>query len=272
MRSGSRSSSMTEDWDAAAYHRVSDPQFAWGLRVLERAAFRGGELILDAGSGTGRITAELIRRLTTGHVVAVDGSESMSREAVRTLSSAAGARRDHWDVLCADLLDLPFRESFDAVFSTATFHWILDHPRLFSGIHSVLRAGGRLEAQCGGGPNLERLHTRALALMATAPFERFASGWTEPWEFADAFVTERRLRVAGFAQVTCWIEAMPTSFDSETAFRQFIEKVVMRPFLERLPSAELRDDMLDQITAAAVQDNPPLTLDYWRLNISAVRD
>src|SRR5215510_9995853 len=44
------------EWDAATYHRVSAPQHAWGLRVLDRLALRGGERVLDAGCGTGRVT------------------------------------------------------------------------------------------------------------------------------------------------------------------------------------------------------------------------
>ena len=41
-------------------------------------------------------------------------------------------------------------EPVDAILSTATFHWIADHERLFARLHAALRPGGRFVAQCGG--------------------------------------------------------------------------------------------------------------------------
>ena len=61
----------------------------------------------------------------------------------------------------ADGAALPFADAFDAVLSTATFHWILDHDQLFASIYRALAPGGRLVAQCGGGANLGRLLDRA---------------------------------------------------------------------------------------------------------------
>ncbi|HET8813708.1 MAG TPA: methyltransferase type 11, partial [Solirubrobacterales bacterium] len=62
------------EWDAETYDTVSDPQFEWGMEVLERLELRGDERVLDAGCGTGRITAELVERLPRGRAIAVDGS------------------------------------------------------------------------------------------------------------------------------------------------------------------------------------------------------
>ena len=69
------------EWDAERYHRVSNPQLEWGLRVLWRLAPQPGERVLDIGCGTGRLTAELVAALGEGMVVAIDRSEAMLREA-----------------------------------------------------------------------------------------------------------------------------------------------------------------------------------------------
>lgn len=253
------------DWDAASYHELSHPQFTWGLRVLERVALRGDERALDAGCGSGRLTAELLRRLPAGRVVASDVSENMARAAAVTLAS----ERPRCDVVCADLLRLPFRGAFDLVFSTATFHWIRDHRRLFSSIAAALRGDGRLEAQCGGGPNLRRVHDRALALMCTPAFQPHFEHWEEPWVFPTPDAAAARLRDAGFADVQCWIVEAPTYFDDATSYRQFLETVVMRPFLARLPTARQRNRFLDLLTETAAREDNTFLLDYWRLNISA---
>ena len=53
----SRAGRRTTEWDAASYHRLSAPQFSWGRQVVERLRLEGGEKVLDAGCGTGRLTA-----------------------------------------------------------------------------------------------------------------------------------------------------------------------------------------------------------------------
>jgi hypothetical protein len=39
------------EWDAASYHRLPAPQFAWGVQVLERLRLNGDETVMDAGGG-----------------------------------------------------------------------------------------------------------------------------------------------------------------------------------------------------------------------------
>ena len=75
------------EWDADTYDRVSDPQFNWGMEVLERLELAGSETVLDAGAGSGRVTAELVKRLPEGRVIALDGSEQMIAKAWTSPSS-----------------------------------------------------------------------------------------------------------------------------------------------------------------------------------------
>jgi trans-aconitate 2-methyltransferase len=130
------------EWDAARYDKVSTPQARWGRVVLERLELAGDETVLDAGCGTGRVTEELLKALPEGHVVALDASAPMIEQAKSRLAGAAG----RVSFLHVDLLDLgpavlDGAGPLDAVFSTATFHWVTDHERLFANIRSVLRPG-----------------------------------------------------------------------------------------------------------------------------------
>jgi trans-aconitate 2-methyltransferase len=71
----------TREWNSSVYHRLSQPQVSWGKRVFSRLKLRGDERVLDAGCGTGRLTAELIAALPRGRVVGADISLNMLAEA-----------------------------------------------------------------------------------------------------------------------------------------------------------------------------------------------
>ena len=143
------------DWDGASYDRISAPQEALGRAVLARMELRGDETVLDAGCGSGRVTEALLERLPRGRVIAVDASPSMVEQA-----RGASAGSERVEVRQMDLLELELEEPVDAILSTATFHWILDHDALFRRLHAALRPGGQLVAQCGGEGNIDRAARR----------------------------------------------------------------------------------------------------------------
>jgi trans-aconitate 2-methyltransferase len=245
------------EWDARTYDRVSDPQYKWGLEVLGRLDLAGNELVMDAGCGSGRVTAKLLERLPHGRVLCVDASEQMIEKAREALGDRA-------DYLVADLSELEVPERVDVIFSTATFHWVLDHDRLFSRLHAALKPGGRLVAQCGGEGNVAK-HARAIVEVATRPeFIDHFQGLEMMWNFAPADATEERLREAGFADVRCWLEDKPVQPENPY---DFTTTVTMGPHLSRLPE-ELRRQFAEAVLE--VEDDP-LVLNYVRLNLDATR-
>ena len=256
---------MTE-WNATAYHKVSAPQTSWGHKVLARLTVRGDERAIDAGCGSGKLTGALLERLPGGSMIAIDRSWNMLLTARANLRPVFGSRVTFVQVA---LPDLAFADVADLVFSTATFHWVKDHPALFAGIFRALRANGRLHAQCGGGPNLKRAHALAERVMHAPPFTSFFAQWPGPWEFADATTTADRLRAAGFVDIDTNLEEAPTTLASEEDYREFVATVIYHPHMDRLPSEELKRAFLDRVTALSARDDPPFTLDYWRLNLAA---
>ena len=257
---------MTRFWNAAEYHRVSDPQFSWGRAVLARLTLQGNENVIDAGCGTGRLTRELAARLPRGSVVALDASRQMLEQARHHLSHCVPPVR----FVEAMLPAIPFTGWADVVFSTATFHWVPDHPSLFTNILKALKPGGVLHAQCGGFGNLALARQPAEDVMCLPQFAPWFGDWQRVWEFADARLTADRLEAAGFTDIDTSLEAAPVVFEDETAYRAFVATVVFRLHLARLPE-ELQPAFLDQIVAK-VSDLPQgFTLDYVRLNLRARR-
>jgi trans-aconitate 2-methyltransferase len=257
--------SSSREWDSSTYHRIATPQFGWGKKILATLALRGDETVLDAGCGTGRLTAELAELLPHGRVVAADQSLNMLG-AAREFLSPFGERVQ---LVLAEVQALPFRNAFDGIFSTATFHWIKDHDRLFASLFRALRPGGWLCAQCGGAGNIGRLLARVSILCATPPHPAYFAGYTHPWEYADAETSAVRLDRAGFVEIATGIEEAPVYFSSRPEYRQFLESVILRHHLQQIPDAAAREGFLDALSETAARDQPPFEVDYWRLNLRA---
>jgi trans-aconitate 2-methyltransferase len=242
------------DWDGATYDRIADPMTRWGAGVLERLPLAGDETVLDAGCGSGRVTEQLLERLPDGRVIAADAAPSMLVEAGRRLARF-GERVQF--VECDLGEPLPIGGPVDAVFSTATFHWVPDHDALFANLAAVLGPGGRLVAQCGGAGNLASVQ-RAL----TEVGER----WPGPWTFATPEETRARMAAAGFVDVEAWLHDEPTVIEPGEPLETFLTTVVLRSHLERLPEDE-RAGFVGAVAARL----PTGEMDYVRLNIVARR-
>jgi trans-aconitate 2-methyltransferase len=245
----------SRDWDAATYDRISDPQFGWALEQLERLPLRGDEVVLDAGCGSGRVTAELVRRVPRGRVYGVDVAPSMA-------AHAQAALRDQARILCQDLVELELPEPVDAVFSNATFHWIHDHDALFAALHAAMKPGARLVAQCGGRGNIDAFRNIADEVAAEHEFAPYFEGWRRPWNYASTEKTSQRLERAGFTEVQTWLE--PKQVEPP---RAFVQTVCLVRHLDPLPES-LREAFVDRVLERA---GDPLVLEYVRLNMTARR-
>ncbi len=246
---------MPRDWDARTYDRVAHPMTRWGMAVLDRLPLTGGERVLDAGCGTGRVTERLAERLAEGRVIALDGSPAMIDGARRRLARFG----DRIEYVVADLgRPLPIAEPVDAIASTATFHWVPDHDALFRNLAAVAKPGGRLVAQCGGAGNIASV----LHVLAT-----IGDGWLGPAHFETPDDTERRLAAAGYVDIACWLSEETESFEGGEPFEAYLRTVVLGAHLERLPPTQ-RDAFVRAVADGLGQP----VIDYVRLNITARRD
>jgi trans-aconitate 2-methyltransferase len=243
------------EWDGATYDRISQTMEKLGLEVLDRLELRGDETVLDAGCGSGRITQALIERLPHGRVIAIDESPSMIAAARERLGPDA-------DLRVGDLLELELEEPVDAILSTATFHWIKDHERLFAHLRAALAPGGRLLAQCGGEGNIEILRGKAREVLAREPYAKHFVGWQAPWNYAGPAITRERLRTAGFQTAECWLAPAPREPEDP---RAFLATIVLGPHVQQLPEP-LREPFMDDVLALLGE---PVVVDYVRLNIDA---
>ncbi len=243
-----------QDWDAATYDRIANPHVRWGASVLERLDSHGVRLVLDAGCGTGRVTEQLLERLPDARVLALDASPAMLEQARARL--APFGRRVRF--MQADLrAPLPVERPVDAIVSTATFHWVLDHDALFGNLAAALRPEGQLVAQCGGAGNIARV----LRVVRELGHDEAST-----WEFPTPSDTVARLRRAGFTDVEAWLEPSPARLEPGEPFETFLATVVLRPTLARLREEERAGFVREVATRL-----PEPEIDYVRLNVVARR-
>jgi trans-aconitate 2-methyltransferase len=240
---------MSRDWNAAAYDRLPIPMTRWGEGVIGWLDLAGDERVLDAGCGTGHVTAKLRDRLPRGEVVALDGSISMIDRARERLGD------DRMTYVVADLaLPLPIGDPVDAILSTATFHWVRDHDALFRNLAAVVRPGGQLAAQCGGEGNIASIET-ALRDMG--------AGLAGRKRFAGAEETRSRLEAAGFTDVETWLHEEPTPI-SPADVESYLEAICLGDHVEGMRADE-RARFVSEVAARM----PEPVIDYVRLNIRA---
>jgi trans-aconitate 2-methyltransferase len=240
---------VTRDWDADTYDRLPIPMTRWGETVVDWLDLVGDERVLDAGCGTGRVTALLRDRLPRGVVIALDGSESMLARARDRLGT------DRVEFLLADLVQpLPVEAPVDAILSTATLHWIRDHSALFANLAAVLRPGGQLVAQCGGEGNIASID-KALRTV----------GLEQRKNYASLEATRSRLEAAGFVEVETWLHEEPTPLPPADV-EPYLEAICLGDQVEGLTPEERR-----RLVREVARRMPGPVIDYVRLNIRARR-
>lgn len=252
------------EWDAASYEELADPMTRWGAKFLDLLELRGDEAVVDAGCGTGRVTELLLERLPEGRVLAVDMSEKMVGAAAERFAGDGRVRVER-----QDLLELDTGEPVDVVFSTATFHWILDHDRLFRRLAENLKPGGLLAAQCGGTGNVARVLGTTQEVMREERFRETFDGWDDAKHFADPATTKAHLEKAGFERIETWLQEEPTAFDSVQKLAWYLKTIILRQHVEVLEESE-RDAFVRAVVERLAGKGTPI-VDYVRLNMLARR-
>ena len=192
----------TSQWDAADYARVGGFVPALGQAALELLDPQPGEAILDVGCGDGTLTQAILERGAS--VVGIDNS----------LSMVGAARARGLDARLMDAAQLKFGEAFDAVFSNATLHWVLDKERAARAIWFALKAGGRFAGEMGGEGNLAVLRQALddeLVMRGFGP-PTFAANW---YPSVDEFVA--LYESVGFRDIDARLIERPTPLEHGVA-------------------------------------------------------
>jgi trans-aconitate methyltransferase len=244
-------------WSPADYARNAAFVPALGDAVLQLLAPQPGELILDIGCGDGALTERIAA--AGARVVGLDSSAEMVE--------AARARGIDAFVADAEAMDVERFGQFDAVFSNAALHWMLDPDAVATGIFKALREGGRFVGEMGGEGNLATLRQALRDVLTERGYEM--PGQDPAW-YAGVDTFTRLYCIAGFCEVRAALIERPTPLPGGVAdwvktFRAGVMDVAMVPEWER-------DDVAAAVEArvapALRQADGTFCADYMRLRFS----
>ena len=168
----------------------------------------------------------------------------------------AAARAIGLDVFEMSATDMTFDAEFDAAFSNAALHWILDKDRVAAAACRALKPGARYAGEMGGEGNLARLRE-------TLDAELVARGYPPPLESSNWYPSVEDFaavyEAAGFTEIDARLIERPTPMPNGidqwvTTFR--------RGWLDRAGVPEGERAEIGEAVAASIGSN---NADYVRL-------
>lgn len=201
---------------SAHYDKTSVIQLSASELLIKLLSPKPGEKILDAGCGTGKITARLAGIAGAGNVKGIDASEGM----------IATARKNNPDIDfdVVNAADIAYDSEFDIIFCNSTFQWFREPEKELRRFYAALKPGGRVGIQSPATKDYCRGFIDAVDYAAAS--DPIVSGkyksFRAPWNFLDTAVEYAALfERCGFTVEHATIEEIPTTYTADQAYEVF---------------------------------------------------
>lgn len=240
-------------WDADSYNRNARFVSELSEGVLKLLNAKTGERILDLGCGDGVLTQKIID--SGARVLGVDASASFVETA---RASGVNAR-------LIDGHKLEFDREFDAVFSNAALHWMLQPQEVIAGVARALKPGGRFVGEFGGFGNVAAI---CAAMGAVGEAMGGDPSLVAPWFFPGIDQYADMLTKGGFKVQSLVSFYRPTPLPTE--IRGWLE-TMRAPFFEQF-GAEIEtayDRVIGALRPSLCDENGIWYANYVRLRFSA---
>jgi trans-aconitate 2-methyltransferase len=247
------------NWDPELYEARHGFVWKFGEDLVEFLNPQKGERILDLGCGPGQLSSK----------IAELGAEVTGLDASPAMIGQARQNYPRLRFVLQEASSMEFQHEFDAVFSNAALHWMLDAQGVAEAISKALRKGGRLMAEMGGKGNIRQIER---AIQAVLP--RYYSDGIPPTRTYFPAVGEYAslLEANGLEVRTGRLFDRPTPLEGEDGMANWIKQFKWY-YLEDLPVSQR-----EKALAEVVEELRPVLrnadgwyVDYRRLRIHAVK-
>ncbi|RDS86212.1 class I SAM-dependent methyltransferase [Dyella psychrodurans] len=250
-----RASSQLQNWSPQLY--ANNARFVGDLasaavKLLDPQA---GERVLDIGCGDGYLTKK----------IAAGGAQLVGIDYSPELASAARARGLEVHVLSAEVME--FDNEFDAAFSNAALHWMLNAKALVAGVERALKPGGRFVGEFAGAKNAYHIRREVHGALARRGIDPVK---VDPWYLPTAEEYREVLESGGLRVATIMLFDRPVTINYPIAdwIRTFGS-----PYLAALKDDKTRVEFLNEVTRKLepylLGSDGRWTVDYTRVRFRA---
>lgn len=208
-------------WNPEFYDTKHNFVTNYGAPLVSLLNPKKGERILDLGCGTAVLTHEIAK--TGAEVIGIDSSAAMIATAKKNYPEIQFQVEDghnfHFDV------------PFDAVFSNAALHWMMQPQKVLQCVWQVLKKNGRFVFEFGGKGNVN--HVLNAIDQAAAEFGRPNLPLVNYYPSLAEYAT--LLEAQGFRVVFAEHFDRPTKLEGEDGLKNWV-KMFRNQILEQIPS------------------------------------
>jgi trans-aconitate methyltransferase len=205
-------SSSKSQWDAELYEAKHAFVWKFGQDLIKLLDPKPGERILDLGCGTGPLTRQ----------IAHSGAEVIGLDASPEMIGQARQNYPELQFVLADAANMGFSGEFDAVFSNAALHWMLDASAVALAVSRSLKPSGRFVAEMGGHGNIARIMRAITAVLLEQGIDVESLRRTF---FPTVAEYSTVLESAGLEVTLAVLFERPTALAGEHGMRDFLKQV-----------------------------------------------
>jgi SAM-dependent methyltransferase len=196
-----------QTWNPQLYEQ--NHAFVWQLSadLIQWLNPQAGERILDLGCGTGQLTAQIAA--TGAATCGIDHSVEMINQARANYPDLAFAVADARTFQVESQVE----SQYDAVFSNAVLHWVLEPDPVIRAVYQALKPGGRFVAEFGGRGNVGAIMAALDQVLGQKPV----------WYFPSISDYTVRLEQQGLEVTQAVLFDRPTELTGETGMANWLE-------------------------------------------------
>ncbi len=248
-------------WNPQLYDDKHNFVYEYGKALLDLLNPLSHEHILDVGCGTGVLTKSIAQ--IADQVLGLDKSPEMVARAQKAYPELV--------FINADVANFQLSQTFDAIFSNATLHWVLNFQGAADNLYKHLKPGGRLVVEFGGAGNVQNIVSALRETLAENGFKRQAA--KKVWYFPTPRDYQRVLEHSGFSVEYCQLHPRPTLLkDHDEGIADWL-RMFGQAYFESL-EAKVIEKIIKSTEEKLVQTNyinHQWVADYVRIRVVAIR-